>query len=832
MDLSKFNDPTFDVKDWINAAFKSPAAEKHEKKDVYAAQVVTKLQFLIKEANRALEDSSNQVVTNVTRVLRDVDTVKQEAALLKSQMESVHEQIESVESETQHSMQVLVELDKVKSRVEAAKGALEEANKWSALVALTEEKFSENDVKGVAESLEAMKASLIVLREAPDYDDKHRKLEDLKNKMEMWLNPLAQDVFNKHDTKQAGELIIYFTKIDRLVSLERIYGNCRRRHYNDEWDKLFKRAPSPGQADSPRSPTPEAQLLDSSKEDKLLAFYDLLHEAKTKESDWLNKIFDQETSKKLATNLVSKTCEVLQSQIENLITREVNSCEDNVEALNVLTIKCAHVYKFVENLELEPTESELIDPILAPYTSHLYSFGKMIQQKLFIELNSVQIEDENFIDSLHKFQNSVDRIFAILFSALNICEDLTGGLAIEECLSACNEYLLKYAQKASMFLRSLKKKWKVGASDTNKETSYKNILSEDEAWRAFSDSMQLISVTGNLLTQIDEANENICTDIMNIGEKFFKSETGFMEILSKQELGSNSQNNNSNYCYNYLNEKDFQSLQSLCANIHATVHAADEHDTLANNNDYQKRLPLYKARNEFLNLNQAFVQLAYELVVTQVRANCCKIPILEKWADPSATEGLMDDMPSLGIIPLEYITSIGDFIVTLPQHLEVLHDVEVEEMSECPDPGLFKALSSCKLPNLDINQNNMQLSGLTAGTETTTQSRIPSTEIYSQITVYGGAEWLESLVRKAENLLVMSYLKIPVLTDSAGVQLKSDIDYMSNVTNSLGIESLKALQNIGKLAVVEREDFSASTVDCSAKVVSGIAKMRRVNLEK
>ena len=33
MDLSKFNDDSFDVKDWINSAFKSPQAVQTEKKE-------------------------------------------------------------------------------------------------------------------------------------------------------------------------------------------------------------------------------------------------------------------------------------------------------------------------------------------------------------------------------------------------------------------------------------------------------------------------------------------------------------------------------------------------------------------------------------------------------------------------------------------------------------------------------------------------------------------------------------------------------------------------------------------------------------------------------
>ena len=54
MDLTKFNNPSFDVKDWINSAFRSSEAQSIDKKEQYASVLVTKLQFLIKEANRAL----------------------------------------------------------------------------------------------------------------------------------------------------------------------------------------------------------------------------------------------------------------------------------------------------------------------------------------------------------------------------------------------------------------------------------------------------------------------------------------------------------------------------------------------------------------------------------------------------------------------------------------------------------------------------------------------------------------------------------------------------------------------------------------------------------
>ena len=498
MDLSKFNDDSFDVKDWINSAFKSPQAVQTEKKEQFASVLVTKLQFLIKEANKSLEDSSQQVVTNVTRVLRDVDAVKQEAALLKSQMEAVQEQIESVEHETQHSMQVLVELDRVKTRVESARGALEEANKWSTLVSAVEEKFSEGDVKSVADQIAAMKASLVILKNAPDYNEKNYHLESLKNRLETWLSSRVVECFNNQSQESADFLLDVFRKIDRESSFKNTYYSCRLALYVGNWNKLEKSG------------------------DKLAEFYSNMTIDCEKEEGWLAGLFTSD-ARDMSITLMAKVCNHVQHEIADMLKTTINSCDDDVEALDVLIKNCKHANKFVKSLKLGPEDSALIQPILKPYTTHLFNFGKMIQQKLYIQLNEVQIDDENFTDSLHKFQNSIEKIFQLMFQAFDICEDLTGGLAIESCLQASNNFLTKYAFKCSLFLDMMRKKWKAGAE--------RDILSESDAWRAFSDSLQLITCTGDLVIALDDAEEQVGQKIVEVAERFFTND-GFIGVLA------------------------------------------------------------------------------------------------------------------------------------------------------------------------------------------------------------------------------------------------------------------------------------------------------------
>lgn len=144
-----------------------------------------KLQLFIQELNKAVEDTSMQMLNNLpryrfitmsivtwsirtNRVLRDVESVRQEASLLKEQMMVVKEDIKrvssstsptlphhhphtltQVESDTAHSMQTLVELDRVKQRMLLSQTALQEADNWTTLSENVEEVFATGDIQQV-----------------------------------------------------------------------------------------------------------------------------------------------------------------------------------------------------------------------------------------------------------------------------------------------------------------------------------------------------------------------------------------------------------------------------------------------------------------------------------------------------------------------------------------------------------------------------------------------------------------------------------------------------------------------------------------------------------
>ncbi len=59
MDFSKFLADDFDVKDWVNGAFKVAQKDVPGKTDAHASTLVMKLQLFIQEVNNSIEGEWN-----------------------------------------------------------------------------------------------------------------------------------------------------------------------------------------------------------------------------------------------------------------------------------------------------------------------------------------------------------------------------------------------------------------------------------------------------------------------------------------------------------------------------------------------------------------------------------------------------------------------------------------------------------------------------------------------------------------------------------------------------------------------------------------------------
>lgn len=92
-----------------------------------------KLQLYVQQVNNALEETSQQVLASLPKIIRDTKNLQQEAMVLKEKMAAVREEIEKIEHDTGKSINIIERLDFLKNMLNIAKQGLHESDNWTVL---------------------------------------------------------------------------------------------------------------------------------------------------------------------------------------------------------------------------------------------------------------------------------------------------------------------------------------------------------------------------------------------------------------------------------------------------------------------------------------------------------------------------------------------------------------------------------------------------------------------------------------------------------------------------------------------------------------------------
>lgn len=95
--------------------------------------LVMKLQLYVQQVNNALEETSQQVLSSLPKIMRDTKNLQQEAILLKEKMAVVKAEIEKIEHDTGKSINTIEKLDSLKTQLCLAQQGLHESDNWTLL---------------------------------------------------------------------------------------------------------------------------------------------------------------------------------------------------------------------------------------------------------------------------------------------------------------------------------------------------------------------------------------------------------------------------------------------------------------------------------------------------------------------------------------------------------------------------------------------------------------------------------------------------------------------------------------------------------------------------
>ncbi|XP_075421757.1 conserved oligomeric Golgi complex subunit 7 isoform X3 [Ascaphus truei] len=764
MDFSRFLAEDFEVKEWVNAAFKSVQKDAPGKVDSHAATLVMKLQLFIQEVNNSVEESSHQALQNMPRVLRDVEALKQEAAFLKEQMILVKEDLKKFEQDTAQSMQVLVEMDKVKSRMQLAAESLQEADKWSTLSADIEETFKTQNIAVISEKLTSMQVSLTMLVDTPDYSEKCVYLEALKNRLEAMCSPQIVATFNSQAVDQAKMFVKVFGEIDRMPQLLAYYYKCNKVQLVSVWQELCQ--------------------SEMSLDRQLTEFYDTLLSAWHTQLQWVSQVF--KNPHEVVTVLLIQTLAAMVPSIPVCLSTVMERAGPEIRLSTVMELyqSTGHFAKSLESAILPNIGkhnlvkvTELVEAVYGPYKPFQLQYGDLEESHLLIQISALPLEHGEVLDCVQELSHSVSRLFSLASGAVDRCIKLTDGLGVCGLLQALLSLFKKYVSDFTNTLQSIRKKCKLESVPAD------TLFLED--WTAFQNSVRIIGTCGELLRQCGDFELQLASRILSTAGKHLSDSYSPRSLTGIQEMSATDRKGGRNPWqeYNYLQKGD----PAEYANLMETLYMLKEKGTVSTG-------LLAVSRSALTRQNQMAHQLAFDSVFLRIKQQLLLVSKMESWSCEGSGETLTENLPTFSLTPLEYISNIGQYLMSLPLHLEPFVTPE--------DSTLELALHAGKLPYPPEQ-----------GEET------PELDNMADY-------WLGSLARATMQTYCDVILQIPTLTPHSSKQLATDIDYLINVMDALGLQPTRTLQHIVTLVKTKPEEYRQAAKTLPRKLSSTVAAMR------
>lgn len=191
----------------------------------YTMSLVMKLQLYVQQVNNSLENSSQQVLASLPKIMHDAKILQQEALVLKEKMGQVKEEIVQIEQDTRKSINTIEKLDKMKNQLAIAKQGLHESDNWTVLgkpfavyclmiinrdvcvVNDLEEIFDSKNIEAISSKILGMQSSLKLLVNVADFEDRKLQLEGLKNRLEAIASPVIVQAFTTSDAGKRSKLL-------------------------------------------------------------------------------------------------------------------------------------------------------------------------------------------------------------------------------------------------------------------------------------------------------------------------------------------------------------------------------------------------------------------------------------------------------------------------------------------------------------------------------------------------------------------------------------------------------------------------------------------------
>ncbi|PWA56098.1 Conserved oligomeric Golgi complex subunit 7 [Artemisia annua] len=831
IDLGSFSDENFNPKKWINSACAS--RHPHDPLDKHLVDLEMKLQMVSEEIAASLEEQSSNAILRVPRANRDVMRLRDDALSLRQSVGSILLKLKKAEGTSADSIATLAKVDIVKRRMEAAYETLQDAAGLTQLSSTVEDVFASNDLPRAAETLANMRHCLTAVGEVAEFANIRKQLEVLEDRLDSMVQPRLTDAITNRKVNVAQDLREILIRIGRYKSLESHYTKVHLKPIRQLWEdyELKQQRTKTGSERNQIESLSSAHDYQSSPPTVsfpswLPSFYDELLLYLEQEWKWSMLAFPEDYKNLVPKLLVEAMVAVGASFVSriNLATGDVVP-ETKALAKGVLDILSGDMPKgvkvqtkhldalidlhnmtgsFARNVQHLFGESDLnvlrdtLKAIYLPYESYKQRYGQMERVTLSAEISAIDLRGAvtrgvgaqgiELSETVRRMEESVPQVIVLLEASVDRCVSFTGGSEADELILALDDVMLQFISTLQENLKTLRSASGVdvaadGAGSKKEPGSEKRDghrkfdMSSEEEWSYVQSALQILTVADCLSSRSAVFEASLKVTLARLSTN-----------LSAAVFGSSIDPNLSHETIDGTGDLSMAGRAALDVAALRLFDAPEKARKLFNLLE-QSKDPRFHALPVASQRVSAFVdtvnELVYDVLVSKVRKQLNGVSNLPIWS--AIEEQTAFHLPSFSAYPQSYVTTVGEYLLTLPQQLEPLAE---------------------SISNNDANAEEAQ---------------------------FFATEWMFKVAEGAAALFMEQLRGIQYITDRGAQQLSVDIEYLSNVLSALSMPIPPILATFHTCLSTPRDQLKdvmkTDSESLDLPTANLVCKMRRVSLE-
>ncbi|KAF8309234.1 hypothetical protein DL93DRAFT_2086005 [Clavulina sp. PMI_390] len=239
--LDEFDD---DVAGWINHILDERLAVDSmgdvpdlSSTEQHVGQLSTRLQVVMQDTASNLEQTIENISRTVPRLTYDLQFMREAGLSLQSTLKTVEDKsrISAADDPTSIALDRLYHLSTIKTRMEAAREVLQEAESWSVLESEVSSLIASEAYAKAGERLAEASKSMVVFQNTSEYENRRALMISLQNQLEAALSAALVAAINAKDVSTCRSFFTIFGNIQRETEFRNYYFGSRRADLVQSW---------------------------------------------------------------------------------------------------------------------------------------------------------------------------------------------------------------------------------------------------------------------------------------------------------------------------------------------------------------------------------------------------------------------------------------------------------------------------------------------------------------------------------------------------------------------------------------------------------------------